>query len=336
MRWRSGLAALLILLAGGATAAAGDDGASAAEPLCRLPAGLVRESSGVAASRRHAGVLYTHNDSGDGPLLYAFDRAGERRGVFRVDGAQAVDWEDMAAVRLGGAAGPALLFLGDIGDNRARRERVTVYVVREPAELPRAGQADAAGRRALPLLARIDIAWPEGPTDCEALAVQGGPAPVLYLVAKSLAPRAAVVAVPLTLPALRRLGAEVIEEPPREVEGGGVLPFRHVRMTAAAAGEAAIPAVTAADIAPDGARLVLLTYGNAYEYRRATGETWPRALGRDPREIALPPRPQGEAVAYGPRGKVLYLTSECADTAAVGLARCPVYEVPAPPPSPRR
>src|SRR5688500_17838526 len=36
----------------------------------------VRESSGLVASRREPGLFWTHNDSGDGPLVYAFDRAG--------------------------------------------------------------------------------------------------------------------------------------------------------------------------------------------------------------------------------------------------------------------
>ena len=56
----------------------------------------VRESSGIAASRRNAGLYWTHNDSGDGPFLYAFDRAGTKRGVWRVAGAKSDDWEDLA------------------------------------------------------------------------------------------------------------------------------------------------------------------------------------------------------------------------------------------------
>src|SRR6266568_6264490 len=34
------------------------------------------ESSGVAVSRAYPGVLWTHNDSGDGPYLYATDLRG--------------------------------------------------------------------------------------------------------------------------------------------------------------------------------------------------------------------------------------------------------------------
>src|SRR5467141_1797430 len=40
------------------------------------------ESSGVAVSRAYPGVLWTHNDSGDGPYLYATDVRGTNRGAF--------------------------------------------------------------------------------------------------------------------------------------------------------------------------------------------------------------------------------------------------------------
>src|SRR5207245_3442426 len=54
------------------------------------------ESSGVAVSHAYPGVLWTHNDSGDGPYLYATDLRGTDRGALLVPGAQAIDWEDIA------------------------------------------------------------------------------------------------------------------------------------------------------------------------------------------------------------------------------------------------
>src|ERR1700741_3966146 len=56
----------------------------------------ISESSGLVASRTTPGVYWTHNDSGDGPFIYAFDTRGNSRGIFRVTGAQARDWEDIA------------------------------------------------------------------------------------------------------------------------------------------------------------------------------------------------------------------------------------------------
>src|SRR5215475_15565924 len=38
--------------------------------LANLENQSIKESSGIAASRRNAGVLWTHNDSGDGPFIF--------------------------------------------------------------------------------------------------------------------------------------------------------------------------------------------------------------------------------------------------------------------------
>src|SRR5687768_14079224 len=59
----------------------------------------LREASGAAVSRRYPGVLWTHNDSGDKPLIYAVSMSGELLATYRVPGAKAVDWEDVALAR---------------------------------------------------------------------------------------------------------------------------------------------------------------------------------------------------------------------------------------------
>ena len=48
----------------------------------------ITESSGLAASKLHPGVYWTHNDSGDGPYVYAIDSATGTDGIrsFRMGG----------------------------------------------------------------------------------------------------------------------------------------------------------------------------------------------------------------------------------------------------------
>src|SRR6185295_4584513 len=76
----------------------------------------ITESSGLAASRTAPGAYWTHNDSGDGPFIYAFDTRGNMLGIFRVTGANNRDWEDIAT-----GPGPrpnhSYLYIGDTGDN---------------------------------------------------------------------------------------------------------------------------------------------------------------------------------------------------------------------------
>ena len=91
----------------------------------------VSESSGLVASRTTPGAYWTHNDSGDGPFIYAVDTRGDSFGTFRVTGAQARDWEDIAAGP-GPQPNKSYLYIGDIGDNDSVRPEVIVYRVPEP------------------------------------------------------------------------------------------------------------------------------------------------------------------------------------------------------------
>lgn len=128
---------------------------------------LMRESSGLAISRHHPGVYWTHNDSGDQPRVYAFDSTGAPLRTFEVAGARAVDWEDMDAgpCPLVGPQGPypRCLYLADFGDNARGRDTLTVYVVAEP-DLQ-------ASPDTLPLLGRVRFRYPDEPHDAELLAV---------------------------------------------------------------------------------------------------------------------------------------------------------------------
>jgi hypothetical protein len=140
----------------------------------------VLESSGVAVSRQYPGVLWTHNDSGDGPYLYASDLTGTDRGFLLVSGADAFDWEDMA---LGVCPGPihaaACLYIADAGDNLRARAFVTLYALPEPVPPDRPG--DTLRTTNAPAILRVS--YPDGPQDVEAVFVSPRDTAV-YLVSK--------------------------------------------------------------------------------------------------------------------------------------------------------
>lgn len=55
------------------------------------------EASGLAASRKHPGFLYTHNDHGDGPNIYVISASsGHREATITLSGVTSNDWEDIA------------------------------------------------------------------------------------------------------------------------------------------------------------------------------------------------------------------------------------------------
>jgi len=128
----------------------------------------VPEGSGIVASRRFAGVYWSHGDSGTGPYLYAFDRRGKRIARFRVTGASNYDWEDIALDE------ENHLWIGDIGDNPpCTRTDFKLYRFPEPDPF--------AGETATQTAVKYRFRYPDGGHDSEAFFVwRGGP----YIVEK--------------------------------------------------------------------------------------------------------------------------------------------------------
>lgn len=91
----------------------------------------LKESSGVAASRLHSGVLYAHNDGAAEPTLVAIDTSARYLGTFKLPNFPSGDFEDIA---VGPGSDPHLsyVYLGDIGDNRINRLDIVVYQIPEP------------------------------------------------------------------------------------------------------------------------------------------------------------------------------------------------------------
>ena len=124
----------------------------------------IDEASGLAASRRRSDLLWTHNDSGAPPRLYAVGVDGRDHGAVDVRGASNVDWEDLAAFQIDEV--PYLL-IADVGDNDAERRSVMLYIVEEP-ELRRDRFEDGT---AVSVAWSLEVVFEDGPVDCEGVAV---------------------------------------------------------------------------------------------------------------------------------------------------------------------
>ncbi len=229
------------------------------------------ESSGLAPSRRQPGVFWTHNDSGDEPRVFAFDSTGKDLGVCRINGAEAIDWEDMASFT---RDGKNWLLMADVGDNGMRRKSYQLYLCEEPST----PAIEIAARR-------IEFQYKQGSHDCESVAVDAIRGIVL-LTTKVFGPSCEVYQ--LDIPA----------GPTTEI------------LIAQPLATIAVPAAVAMDVSPDGLRAIVLTYGDALEFSRTPDESWQQGFARPPRQIAMPARRQGESICYGHDGRTLYLTSE--------------------------
>ena len=245
----------------------------------------ITESSGLAASRTRPGYLWTHNDSGGDQAIYCLTEKARSCGTWELRGAEAFDWEDMAAGP-GPRPGVSYLYVGDIGDNIGRRDSIVVYRVREPDP-----NADLDGEGGGTLRSRaLVLEYPDGPHDAEALLVHPTTGD-LYIVTKKSSGLAGVyrAAAPHT-------GSAKLERIAR-IDVPGVF-----------------GGVTGGDISPDGRRLALSTYTGAVELALGDGEPFDRIWAAEPREVDIGARAQGEAVAFSVDGAGLIASSEGADS----------------------
>ncbi len=122
-----GLLVLLLVVVIVSSLARGADGAEA-EPqvVSRMKDPRITESSGLALSRAYDGIVYTINDSGNDPLIFAIElKTGRTVGVTRVEGGTLSDTEALAIDREG------TLWVADTGDNLERRKDAALYALPE-------------------------------------------------------------------------------------------------------------------------------------------------------------------------------------------------------------
>lgn len=248
------------------------------------------EISGLAASRRHPGVLWMHDDGGNPERLFAVSDSGSRLATFRVEGVTKTDWEDMAAFELDGKA---WLLIADTGDNGGLRHSLQLHVFEEPATLENARLEPAWS---------IAFRWPDGARDCEAVAVDAERGQILLISKKRTPPELFML--------------------PLRPDSEGLLTASPVGTLAGAPGPATdLPdnaplrakiehQVTAADISPDGRTLAVMTYGNLLVYPRLGAEEWSSAVSRPPSISPLPWLPQAEALGWSVDGSALFATGE--------------------------
>jgi len=171
----------------------------------------IGESSGLAVSRRHAGVLWTHNDSGDAARLYAIGPDGSTLATVTLAGLDPRDWEAMAS---GVAAdGAPVLWVGDIGDNSGTRDNgVLVHRIEEPAELVDAEVEPTSFR----------LRYPGPPVDAESLLVD--PRDGRLLIVTKDPTGGIVYAAPLALDAANTLLLESLGGAPDFLTDGAFAP----------------------------------------------------------------------------------------------------------------
>jgi len=253
------------------------------------------ETSGITLSRQAPDILWTHDDSGGAPILYAVDTTGRKRGALHVKGASSEDWEDVASFS---RAGKAWLLVADTGDNDAKRSSVLLHVVAEPAPerlKPNEALEDSPAYS-------LRIRYEDGPRDCEAVAVDPAEGAIYLLTKRDEVPR--LYRVPLAASREKSVEARFLGTVPHLV-GSASLGTMVKRL---AGKRFSWP--TGMDFAADGRSAVVLTYGETLVFSREAKESWLDAFKRAPTRLAFHGLPQAEAVCFSADGKSIYVASE--------------------------
>lgn len=261
-----------------------------AHKLCDLNNKEIDECSGLAASRRYPGYLWVHNDSGDSARLFLINLAGQTVAQVNLEGAENKDWEDIAIV---GTGKNAWLYVGDIGDNNENRKHITIYRLREPTIDLRHPPATITVS-----CERMKVTYPDGPHNAETLIA--APDGNLIIVTKTLGE------------------SEIFRTPQlfkndvkQQLVPVGKFQFGHTGFLTRLA--------TGGDFSPDGKRLVICTYTEAYEWTLPRANSWTTVWQTKPNVFTLPVMKQCEAICYSADGSRLYLSSEKVPT--------PLYEM---------
>lgn len=264
----------------------GGDGAALGCALCeaygrtmgqgRWRTSTLREVSGIVASQRHPGVYWVHNDSGDTARIFAVRPTGEVLGEYAIDGASAVDWEDIAIAPCADGAGSCIV-IGDVGDNAMARTSVDLYRVREPDVIEMSGSLQAT---------RFRVRYPSGAMNCEALLVDRRDGASALLIEKREPGALRLVRVDLTGPGGDRMGEEL-----GTIPGFGAL-------------------VTAADMHPCSRTILVRTYASAWEMHGAPSDSLAQIVGGPRVERTTAAEVQGEAIGYTLDGRGYLTTSE--------------------------
>lgn len=149
-------AAALLLLLGAACPAVAADGKPDRDFTIEDP--RITESSGLAASRLHPGIYWTHNDSDDGPYVFAVDsRTGKTVATITMRGVG--EPRDVEGISIGPDGD---IYVGDIGDNLdGSWSHVWIYRFPEPKRL----------RDATVTATQYDVKYADGARNAEALMV---------------------------------------------------------------------------------------------------------------------------------------------------------------------
>ncbi|GAB1693820.1 hypothetical protein [Krasilnikovia sp. M28-CT-15] len=266
---------------------------------CKIEDTRLTELSGLVATTNGFITVNDSTDRDDQKKVFYLDQTCKVTNAVPYSGKGPLDTEDMAL-----SGDRKTLWIGDIGDNGRKRPTIALW------KMPATGAKS-------PTLYRLK--YPDGAHDAEGLFVDGDGIPVVVTKDPGKAglykPAAALKADSADGVPLRRVGEVTLPS----------------STTANPLGPVGRLVVTGAAVSPDGTKVVIRTYADAFEWDVKGGDVV-SAMKGTPRQTPLPNEPFGESITYAPDGKSYVTVSDMgqvttADTANYLLRYTPATEV---------
>ncbi len=244
--------------------------------MATLPS-AIPESSGIETGGDH--VLYSMNDSKGNATLYAFDTTGTLLRRIKIDNARNADWEDLAQDAEGN------IYIGDFGNNNNKRTDLRIYRIPSPDSFAE----NEVVADTINFAYEDQTAFPPHDTaffyDCESSFIFNDS---IFLFIKDRAKHSEGKTVMYSIPARPGTHTALLR--------GEFSTFKSKPKGA----------VTAADISPDGSKMVMISERNVWVFTDFEGSDF---FGGKVKLIELPVKYQMEGVVFV-NECLLYLTSE--------------------------
>lgn len=247
----------------------------------KLQDGRLNEVSGLVVSSKSDELIWVHNDSGDNGRIFLINKKGVTQAVYVF----AKEVKDCEAIAMGTSKnGLKQIFVGDIGDNDAKRTYISIYKFPEPNFKTKTSKEIIINK-----VEELKLKYPDGARDAECLMID----PIdqkIYIVSK-------------------RENVVGVYSAPLNSKAGKLITLKKETTLFFDAPKSA-KWITDGSISMDGKSIMIKSYINIYYWERRGKETLAQCLKQKLIGLPYDPEPQGEALGFTKDAKHYYSISE--------------------------
>lgn len=238
----------------------------------------INEGSGIDNSGINDNVFWLHNDSGDRAQIFAMNKKGKHLGRFILKGIENRDWEDIA-IGPGPVENQSYIYIGEIGDNKAKYEMKFIYRIKEPHLDIKNIPYDSVIQE----VDKISFQYPDGPRDAETLMIDPLTKDLIVISKREDNVHVYVLYYPQSTDSL--VIPELIAALPLTNINGG-------------------------DISSSGTKIIIKNYEQIFSWNRKPKQALAEVFSNESIRLPYIEEPQGEAICWSKDEKAYFTVSE--------------------------